>query len=69
MWQIHPADSPHRNGAAEAAVDVAKRALQTLDKNTMLSYSEFQRVLFTAANLAEERNTYKIHYLCKPPAE
>nr|AAD26627.1 unknown [Takifugu rubripes] len=54
-WQIHPADSPHRNGAAEAAVRVAKRALQALDKNTMLSYSEFQTVLFTAANLANER--------------
>ncbi len=27
IWKIHPADSPHRNGAAEAAVRIIKRAL------------------------------------------
>ncbi|XP_060777189.1 uncharacterized protein LOC132886503 [Neoarius graeffei] len=26
-WKIHPADSPHRNGAAEAAVRIVKKAL------------------------------------------
>ena len=29
-WKIHPADSPHRNGAAEAAVKIVKRALNNL---------------------------------------
>ena len=55
MWKIHPADSPHRNGAAEAAVRVAKRALQSLGKESGLSYSEFQTALYMAANLANER--------------
>lgn len=30
MWKVHLADSPHRNGAAEGAVHIAKRALQSL---------------------------------------
>lgn len=29
-WKIHPADSPHRNGAAEAAVRIVKQALHNL---------------------------------------
>ena len=55
MWKIHPADSPHRNGAAEAAVRVVKRALQSFRKESDLSYSEFQTALHIAANLANER--------------
>lgn len=55
MWKINPADSPHRNGAAEAAVRIVKRALQTLAKESALSYSEFQTTLHLAANLANER--------------
>ncbi|KAJ8349237.1 hypothetical protein AAFF_G00175230 [Aldrovandia affinis] len=31
-WKFHPADSPHRNGAAEAAVKVVRRALRAIDK-------------------------------------
>lgn len=27
-WTIHPADSPHRNGAAEAAVGIVKKSLE-----------------------------------------
>ncbi|CAM4471325.1 unnamed protein product [Leuciscus chuanchicus] len=53
-WTIHPADSPHRNGAAEAAVRILKKALQSLGNNTGLSYSEFQTTLQLAANLAIE---------------
>lgn len=34
MWKIHPADSPHRNGAAEAAVRVVKKVLQTLGRES-----------------------------------
>lgn len=55
MWKIHPADSPHRNGAAEAAVRIVKRALQILGKESELTYSEFQTTLHIAANLANER--------------
>ncbi|KAK3532523.1 hypothetical protein QTP86_018508, partial [Hemibagrus guttatus] len=29
-WKLHPASSPHRNGAAEAAVRIVKRALHNL---------------------------------------
>lgn len=54
-WKVLPADSPHRNGAAEAAVRVAKRALQSLGKSTNLTFIEFLTVLQLAANLANER--------------
>lgn len=53
-WQIHPADSPHRNGAAEAAVRVVKRALQNLLPSS-LTFSEFQSCLQIAANLVNEQ--------------
>ncbi|XP_058477623.1 uncharacterized protein LOC131448851 [Solea solea] len=55
QWKIHPADSPHRNGAAEAAVRIVKRAFQNLGNEASLSYSEFQTTLYIAANLANER--------------
>ena len=54
-WKISPADSPHRNGAAEAAVRIMKKALQSLRKGTDLSFNEFLTVLQLAANLANER--------------
>ncbi|XP_054861306.1 uncharacterized protein LOC129347620 [Amphiprion ocellaris] len=54
-WKIHPADSPHRNGAAEAAVKVVKRALSNLGGDGVFSWGEFQTFLFMAANLANER--------------
>lgn len=50
-----PADSPHRNGAAEAAIRVAKRALQSLSKSANLTLSEFLTALHLAANLANEQ--------------
>lgn len=55
MWKIHPADSQHRNGAAEAAVRIVKRALQNLGQESSLNYSEFQTALYLAANLSNER--------------
>ena len=55
MWRILPADSPHRNGAAEAAVKVTKRALQSLGGGEGLTFSKFLTVLKLAANLANER--------------
>ncbi|KAK7898190.1 hypothetical protein WMY93_019043 [Mugilogobius chulae] len=54
-WKVLPADSPHRNGAAEAAVKVAKRALQSLGKSVDLTFSEFLTALQVAANLANQR--------------
>lgn len=53
-WKVLPADSPHRNGAAEAAVKVAKRALQSLRKSSNLTFNEFLTALQMAANLANE---------------
>lgn len=54
-WQIQPADSPHRNGSAEAAVRIVKKAFQSLGRESGLSYSELQTTLQLAANLANER--------------
>lgn len=54
-WKVLPADSPHRNGAAEAGVRVAKRALQSLSKSANLIFSEVLTALHLAANLANER--------------
>ncbi|CAI5659627.1 unnamed protein product [Oreochromis niloticus] len=54
-WKILPADSPHRNEAAEAAVRVTKRALHTLGNAEALTFSEFLTALQLAANLANER--------------
>lgn len=55
QWKILPADSPHRNGSAEAAVRIVKKALQSLGGESGLSYSELQTTLQLAANLANER--------------
>lgn len=57
-WKIHPADSPHRNGAAEAAVKITKRALLSLRKVESLTFSEFLTALQLAANLTNERPIY-----------
>ena len=54
-WRILPADSPLRNGAAEAAVKITKRALQSLGRGEGLTFSHFLTVLKLAANLANER--------------
>ncbi|XP_061896161.1 uncharacterized protein LOC133645296 [Entelurus aequoreus] len=54
-WKIHPADSPHRNGAAEAAVRVVKRALTNVGGDGVFTWGEFQTFLYMAANLANER--------------
>ncbi|KAJ7991176.1 hypothetical protein DPEC_G00294530 [Dallia pectoralis] len=54
-WKIHPADSPHRNGAAEAAVRVMKRALSNLGGDGVFTWGEFRTFLSMAANLASER--------------
>lgn len=56
QWDFHPADSPHRNGAAEAAVKLLKRALNSLGVTTgSYTWGEFQTLLYSAANLTNER--------------
>lgn len=55
IWKILPADSPHRNGAAEAAVKIIKRAFQSLGRVEGLTFSEFLTTVKLAANLANER--------------
>ncbi|GAA6075579.1 uncharacterized protein LOC123723901 [Tachysurus ichikawai] len=54
-WKIHPANSPHRNGAAEATVHTVKRALHNVGGEGLLTWNEFQTFLYMAANLANER--------------
>ncbi|KAB5567602.1 hypothetical protein PHYPO_G00234660 [Pangasianodon hypophthalmus] len=54
-WKFHPADSPHRNGTAEAAVRTVKRALHNLGGDGCFTWSEFQTFLYMASNLANER--------------
>ncbi|XP_008333776.1 uncharacterized protein LOC103397334 [Cynoglossus semilaevis] len=56
QWDFHPADSPHRNGAAEAAVKLIKRALHSLCGSTgCYTWGEFQTLLYSAANLTNDR--------------
>ncbi|KAJ8346500.1 hypothetical protein SKAU_G00279010 [Synaphobranchus kaupii] len=55
VWILHPADSPHRNGAAEAADHVLKRALGNVGGGGCLTGLEFQTLLYQVANLSNER--------------
>ncbi|XP_027146421.1 uncharacterized protein LOC113748039 [Larimichthys crocea] len=55
VWEFSPADSPHRNGAAEAAVRVLKRSLSSIGEGGDLTTLEFQTLLYLAANLSNER--------------
>lgn len=41
MRKIHKVDSPHRNGAVEAAVHVIKRALQNCGGEAYFTLKEF----------------------------
>ncbi|KAI5613888.1 hypothetical protein C0J50_11251, partial [Silurus asotus] len=54
-WKFHPANSTHRNGAAEEAVRVVKKALLNLGGEGIFTQGEFQTFLYMAANLANER--------------
>lgn len=57
QWDFHPADSPHRNGAAEAAVKLIKRSLNSLGGTTgCYTLGKFQTLLYSAANLTNERH-------------
>lgn len=54
-WGFSPADSLHRNGAAEAAVRVLKRSLSSVGEEGDLTTLEFQTFLYLTANLSNER--------------
>ena len=54
-WEFSPADSPHRNGAAEAAVRVLKRLLSSIYEEGDMTVLEFHTFLFLAANLTNEK--------------
>lgn len=55
VWEFSPADSPHWNGAAEAAIRVLKRSLSSVGEDGDLTMLEFQTLLYLAANLSNER--------------
>lgn len=55
-WDFHPADAPHRNGAAEAAVKLMKRALTSIGGTIgSLPWGELQTLFYQVANLTNER--------------
>lgn len=56
QWDFHPADPPHRYGAAEAVVKLIKRALHSLCGPTICyTWGEFQTLLYSAPNLINDR--------------
>lgn len=55
-WNFHPADASHRNGAAEAAVKLMKRALTSIGGMIgSLTWGEPQTLFHQVANLTNER--------------
>lgn len=55
-WDFHPADAPHRNGAAEAAVKLMKRALTSIGGTVdSLTSGELQTLFYQVANLTNEK--------------
>lgn len=49
-WVFHPADAPHRNGAAEATVKLIKRALTSLGGTvSSLTWGELQTLFFSSS--------------------
>ena len=55
LWEFSPADSPHRNGAAEVSVHVSKRSLSSVGEEGDLTILKFQTLLYLANNLSNER--------------
>ena len=54
-WKFSAADAPWQNGATEALVKSVKKALHTIISDQILSFSEFQTVIFEAAQLVNQR--------------
>jgi hypothetical protein len=54
-WTFTTADAPWMNGATEALVKSVKRALHTIIGDQVLTFSEFQTVMYEAAQLVNQR--------------
>ena len=54
-WSFSPADSPWYNGATEALIKSVKRALNAAIADNILTFSEFQTVLYETAQLVNQR--------------
>ena len=54
-WSFPPADAPWYNGATEALIKTTKRAINAAVGENVLSFSEFQTVMFEAGQLVNQR--------------
>ena len=54
-WKFSAADAPWKNGATEALVKSVKRALHTIIGDQVLTFSEFQTVIYEASQLVNQR--------------
>jgi len=54
-WIFSTPDGPWRNGCSESLIKSVKRAIDWAVKDQVLSFSEFQTVLFEVGNLLNER--------------
>ena len=55
VWSFSPADAPWYNGAVEALVKSAKRGLNAMIGDQILTFSELQTVMFEVAQLLNQR--------------
>ena len=54
-WKLTPADSPWWNSCCEALIRSVKKAINVAIGESVLTFSEFQTVLFQCANILNER--------------
>ena len=54
-WSFCPADAPWQNGSTEALVKSIKRAIKVVIGDQVLSYVEFQTVVYEASQLVNQR--------------
>jgi hypothetical protein len=54
-WSFNPADAPWQNGSTEALVKTMKRALKASIGNQVFTYTEFQTIMYEAAQIANQR--------------
>ena len=54
-WKFSAADAPWQNVATEALVKSVKRALHTIIGYQVLTFSEFQTVIYEASQLVNQR--------------
>ena len=60
IWSFCPADAPWQNGSTEALVKSVKRALKLVIGEQVLTYAEFQTVVYEAAQLVNQRPIGKL---------